>query len=94
MFIKPILDRVLVKPLEEDKTKGGLIIPKQSRETPTQGLVVAIGPGRIKSDGSVQTFDFKVGDKVIYNSFVGLEVPHEGVKYLMMKEEDIEGVVE
>ena len=94
MKIKPLADRVVVKPLPaEDKTKGGLIVPDTAKERPQQGEVVAIGPGRVSDDGKRIPAEVKVGDKVLYGKYTGTEVDYEGTEYLIMRESDIFAII-
>ena len=94
MKIKPLADRVVVKPLPaEDKTKGGLIVPDTAKERPQQGEVVAIGPGRVSDDGMRIPAEVKVGDKVLYGKYTGTEVDYEGTEYLIMREADIFAII-
>ncbi|MDP1840594.1 MAG: co-chaperone GroES [Reyranella sp.] len=94
MKFKPLHDRLLLKPLTaETKTKGGLIIPDTAQEKPMQGEVVAIGKGKRLEDGRLQAIDVKVGDKVIYGKWSGTEVKIGGVDHVILKEEDLFGVV-
>ena len=94
MNIKPLADRVVVKPLPaEDKTKGGLIVPDTAKERPQQGEVVAIGPGRVSDDGKRIPAEVKVGDKVLYGKYTGTEVDYEGTEYLIMRESDIFAII-
>ena len=89
MKIKPLADRVVVKPLEADeKTKGGLFVPDTAKERPQQGEVVAVGPGRTE-DGKKIAPEVKVGDKILYGKYSGTEVTYDGVEYLIMRESDI-----
>ncbi len=95
MKIKPLHDRVIVKRLEEEeKTKGGIIIPDTAKETPVEGRVVAVGPGRKDENGKLIPMDVKEGDRVIFSKYAGTEVKLEGEEYLIMREEDILGIVE
>lgn len=95
MRIRPLQDRVLVKRLEEDnKTAGGIIIPDNNKEKPARGQVVAVGPGQRLKDGSVRHPDVKEGDKVLFGKYAGTEVKLDGVEYLIMKEDDILGVLQ
>ena len=90
MKIKPLADRVVVKPLEaEEKTKGGLLIPDTAKERPQQGEVVAIGPGRVSDDGKKIPMEVKLGDKILYGKYSGTEVTYDAVEYLIMRESDI-----
>lgn len=94
MKIKPLHDRVIVKRLEEEeKTKGGIIIPESAKETPAEGKVIAVGPGR-KEDGKTLPLDVKVNDRIIFSKYAGTEIKIEGEEFLIMREEDILGVVE
>ena len=94
MNFKPLHDRLLLKPLEaETRTKGGLIIPDTAQEKPMQGEVVAVGKGKRLEDGRLQAIDVKVGDKVIYGKWSGTEVKLGGVEHVILKEEDLFGVV-
>ena len=93
--IKPLSDRIVVKPMEaEDKTKGGIILPDTAKEKPVEGTVVAAGPGRKTDDGKVIAMDIKVGDTVLYGKYSGTEVTLEGEEYLIMRESDIFAIVE
>jgi chaperonin GroES len=95
MKIKPLQDRILVKRLEEEETtKGGIIIPDTAKEKPMEGKVVAIGKGRIKDDGSVAPLDVKVGDKILFSKYAGTEIKIEGEEHLIMREDDVFGVIE
>lgn len=94
MKIKPLHDRVIVKRLEEEeKTKGGLFIPDSAKETPAEGKVIAVGPGR-REDGKVTPLDVKAGDRIIFSKYAGTEVKIEGEEHLIMREEDILGIIE
>ncbi len=95
MKIRPLHDRVIVRRLEEEeKTKGGIIIPDTAKETPVEGEVIAVGPGRKDEKGTVTPMDVKAGDKVIFSKYAGTEIKVEGEEYLIMREDDILGVVE
>lgn len=94
MKIRPLHDRVIVRRLEEqEKTKGGIIIPESAKETPAEGKVVAVGPGK-KEDGKVEPMAVKVNDTIIFSKYAGTEIKVEGEDLLIMREEDILGVVE
>lgn len=94
MKIKPLHDRVIVKRLaEEEKTKGGIIIPDSAKEAPAEGKVVAVGPGK-REDGKLSPLDVKAGDRIIFSKYAGTEVKIEGEEHLIMREEDILGIVE
>lgn len=93
--IKPLRDRILVKRLEaEEKTKGGLIIPDTAKEKPQEGKVVAVGTGKIDDNGKKIDLSVKVGDRVLFGSYAGNEVRINGEEYLIMREEEVFGVVE
>ena len=95
MKIRPLHDRVIVKRLEEErKTASGLVIPDSAAEKPDQGEIMAIGKGKIMEDGKVRALDVKVGDKVLFGKYSGQTVKVEGEELLVMREEDIMGVVE
>jgi chaperonin GroES len=95
MKIRPLQDRVIVKRLaEEEKTKGGIIIPDTAKEKPQQGEVVAAGPGAVDEKGNVQPLDVKPGDRVLFGKWSGTEVRIDGEDLLIMKESDILGVLE
>ena len=95
MNIRPLHDRIIVERVEEEqKTAGGLIIPDTAKEKPQQGKVVAVGKGKKTEDGKVLELDVKVGDKVLFGKYSGTEIKIEGKEYLMMREDDILGVVE
>ena len=94
MKFKPLHDRLLLKPtVAETKTKSGIIIPDTAQEKPMQGEVVAVGKGKRLEDGRLQPLDVKVGDKVIYGKWSGTEVKLDGVDHVILKEEDLFGVV-
>jgi chaperonin GroES len=95
MNIRPLHDRIIVERLEEEtKTAGGLIIPDTAKEKPQQGKIIAVGKGKKTEDGKVLALDVKVGDKVLFGKYAGTEIKVEGNEYLMMREDDILGVVE
>ncbi len=96
MKIRPLHDRVLVQRLEEDleKTKGGIIIPDTAKEKPQQGKVIAVGKGKVSEDGKVTPLDVKVGDTVLFGKYAGSEIKVDGEERLIMREEDILGIVE
>lgn len=94
MKIRPLADRVIIKPSEaEEKTKGGIILPDTAKEKPVIGEIVAVGPGKVTDDGKKLPMDLKVGDKVLYGKYSGTEVTIEGEQYLIMREADIFAVV-
>jgi chaperonin GroES len=93
--IRPLHDRVIVRRLDEErKTPGGIVIPDTAKEKPVQGEVVAIGTGKILEDGKVRPLDVKVGDKILFGKYSGTEVKVGAEELLVMREEDIMGVVE
>ncbi len=95
MKIRPLHDRVIVRRLEEErKTAGGIVIPDTAKEKPIQGEVVAVGSGKILDDGKVRPLDVKVGDKILFGKYSGTEVKVGNEELLVMREEDIMGVVE
>jgi chaperonin GroES len=94
MKMKPLADRVVIKPSPADeKTKGGIILPDTAKEKPVVGEVVAVGPGKFSDDGKKVSMEVKVGDKVLYGKYSGTEVTYDGVEYLIMREADIFAVV-
>jgi chaperonin GroES len=95
MKLKPLGDRVVIKPLEQKEVKkGGIIIPDTAKEKPQEGEVVAVGKGKVSEDGKLIPMDVKVGDKILYGKYSGTEIKLEDVEYLIMHQEDILGVVE
>ena len=95
MKIRPLQDRVIVKRIaEEEKTKGGIIIPDTAKEKPQQGKVIAVGKGKMNDEGKVNPMDVKVGDKILFAKYSGSEVKLDGEEHLIMREEDILGVLE
>ena len=95
MKFRPLHDRVVVRRIEEnDRTKGGIIIPDTAKEKPQQGEIVAVGPGGLDEKGNVQPLDVKPGDRVLFGKWSGTEVKIDGVELLIMKESDILGVLE
>jgi chaperonin GroES len=95
MKIRPLHDRVIVKRVEEERTSaGGIVIPDSAKEKPSQGEVIAVGNGKVLDNGEVRALDVKVGDKVLFGKYAGNEVKVEGEDYIVMREEDIMGVVE
>ncbi len=94
MKIKPLADRVVVRPLEaEEKTKGGLYVPDTAKERPQQGEIVAVGPGRVSDDGKKIPMEVKIGDKILYGKYSGTEVTYDGIEYLIMRESDIFAII-
>ena len=95
MKIRPLHDRVIVKRLEEErKTASGIIIPDSAAEKPDQGEIISVGKGKVGDDGKVRGLDVKVGDKVLFGKYSGQAVKIQGDEILVMREEDIMGVVE
>jgi chaperonin GroES len=95
MKIRPLHDRVIVQRIaEEEVTKGGIIIPDTAKEKPQEGKVIAVGPGKILDSGTKVSMDVKAGDKVLFGKYSGTEIKIDGEEYLMMREDDILGVVE
>jgi chaperonin GroES len=95
MKIRPLYDRVVVTRIaEEEKTKGGIIIPDTAKEKPVEGKVLAVGTGRVLEDGAVRKLDIAVGDRVLFGKYSGTEVNINGEEHLILREDDILGVVE
>jgi len=95
MKIRPLHDRVIVRRMEEERTTaGGIVIPDSATEKPMQGEIVAVGNGKITDSGDLRPLDVKAGDKILFGKYAGTEVKVEGEELLVMKEEDIMGVVE
>ncbi len=95
MNIRPLHDRVLVKRLEEEKTSpGGIVIPDSAAEKPIQGEIIAVGNGKILDNGEVRALDLKKGDRVLFGKYSGTEVKVDGDEYLVLREDDIMGVIE
>lgn len=92
--VRPLHDRILVKRMaEEEKTAGGLFIPDTAKEKPQRGQIVATGKGRVTEDGKVLPLEVKSGDKILFSKYAGTELKLEGNEYLMMREEDILGII-
>ncbi len=95
MNLKPLADRLVVEPLEqEDVTAGGVFLPETAKEKPQQGKIIAAGPGRVDENGQRVTPEVKVGDRVLYAKYSGTEIKMDGKKWLILKESDILAVVE
>ncbi len=95
MKIRPLQDRVIVRRVEEEeKTKGGIIIPDTAKEKPIEGKVIAVGKGKVREDGKVQPLDVKKGDRILFGKYAGTEIKVEGEEHLIMREDDILGVIE
>ena len=95
MKIRPLQDRLVVKRVEEEqKTKGGIIIPDTAKEKPMEGEIVAVGPGARSEDGQIHPLDVKAGDRVLFGKWSGTEVKLDGEELIIMKESDIMGILE
>jgi chaperonin GroES len=95
MKIRPLQDRVIVRRLEEEEqTEGGIIIPDTAKEKPMEGRVIAVGKGKVLEGGKVVPLDVKKGDRVLFSKYAGTEVKLEGEEHLIMREDDILGIVE
>jgi len=95
MKIKPLADRILVKRLEEEaKTKGGIIIPDTAKEKPAEGKVIAVGAGKIGEDGKRVAPEVKKGDRILFGKYSGSEIKIAGEEYLIMREDDVLGIIE
>ena len=95
MNIRPLHDRIIVERLEEETTTAaGIIIPDTAKEKPQQGKIIAVGKGKVTEDGKVLPLDVKVGDTVLFGKYAGSEIKLDGKEYMMMREDDILGVVE
>jgi chaperonin GroES len=93
--IRPLQDRIIVKRVqEEEKTKGGIIIPDTAKEKPIEGKVIAAGNGKVLEDGKVRPLDVKAGDRILFSKYAGTEIKIDGEEHLIMREEDILGVIE
>jgi chaperonin GroES len=94
MKFKPLGDRILIKQLEaKDQTKGGIVLPDTAKEKPQEGQIVAVGPGKTSDEGKVIPLSLKVGDKILYGKYSGTEVNIDGDEYLIIREEDVLGIV-
>jgi chaperonin GroES len=95
MKIRPLQDRILVKRLEgEEKTKGGIIIPDTAKEKPSEGLVKAVGNGKVSDDGKKLPLDVKKNDRILFSKYAGTDITIEGEEYLIMREDDVLGIIE
>jgi len=95
MKIKPLQDRVIVKRVEEEETtKGGIIIPDSAKEKPQEGEIIAVGPGKVADDGKKISLDIKTGDRVLFSKYAGTEIKIEDEEHLIMREDDILGIIE
>ena len=95
MGFRPLHDRVLIRRVEaEEKTQGGIIIPDTAKEKPIEGIVLAVGNGKALEDGTVRKLDVKEGDRILFGKYSGTEVKIEGEEHLILREDDILGVIE
>ena len=93
--IRPLQDRILIKRVkEEEKSKGGIIIPDTAKEKPIEGEVIAVGNGKVLEDGKVRPLDIKAGDTILFSKYAGTEIKIEGEDHLILREEDVLGVIE
>jgi len=93
--IRPLQDRVIVKRIEEEeKSKGGIIIPDTAKEKPQEGKVIAVGKGKVNEDGKLTPLDVKVNDRILFGKYSGTEINIDGDEHLIMREEDILGIIE
>ena len=95
MKIRPLQDRILIQRVdEEEKTKGGIIIPDTAKEKPQEGKVIAVGKGKVLEDGKLQSLDVKKGDRILFSKYSGNEVQIEGEEHLIIREDDVLGIIE
>jgi chaperonin GroES len=95
MNLRPLQDRIIVKRVEEETvTAGGIFIPETAKEKPMQGVIIAVGKGKVGEDGKVRPLDVKAGDKVLFGKYAGTEIKLDGQDFLIMREDDILGVLE
>ena len=95
MKIRPLQDRLILKRVEEEeKTKGGIIIPDSAKEKPQEGEITAVGPGKVTDDGKKIPMEVKEGDRVLFSKYAGTEIKLEGEEHLIMREDDILGIIE
>jgi chaperonin GroES len=95
MKVRPLYDRILVKRIEEEqKTAGGLFIPDTAKEKPQQGVVVAVGHGKIQEDGSIRKLDVKAGDKILFSKYAGNDIKIDGEEHLILKEDDVLAILD
>src|SRR3954462_801024 len=93
--IRPLHDRIVVKRVaEEEKTKGGIIIPDSAKEKPVEGEVIAVGNGKVQEDGKLRPLDIKAGDRILFGKYSGTEIKLDGEEHLILREDDILGVIE
>ena len=95
MALKPLGDRIVVRPLEaQEKTKSGLVLPDSAKEKPQEGKVLSVGTGKLLDDGAVKSLEIKNGDRVLYGKYSGTEISLEGEDYLILREEDVLAVLQ
>ena len=95
MKVRPLQDRILVRRVaEEEKTKGGIIIPDSAKEKPIEGEVIAVGNGKVLEGGKLQALDVKKGDRILFGKYAGTEIKIDGVEHLIVREEEVLGVIE
>jgi len=95
MNVRPLHDRIIVQRLEEEEQRvGGIIIPDTAKEKPQQGKIIAVGKGRIEKDGKITPLDVKAGDTVLFGKYAGQEIKIDGNEYLIIREEEVLGVIE
>jgi chaperonin GroES len=95
MKIRPLQDRLVVKRLaEEEKTRGGIIIPDTAKEKPVEGEVIAVGSGKVTEEGKVRPLDVKSGDRVLFGKYSGTEIKIEGIEHLILREDEVLGIIE
>jgi len=95
MKIRPLQDRIIVRRLEEEETsKGGIIIPDTAKEKPSEGVVIAVGKGKVTDDGKTLPLDVKKKDRILFGKYSGTDIKIEGEEYLIMREDDVLGVIE
>ena len=95
MKIRPLQDRILVRRLEEEEmSKGGIIIPDTAKEKPSEGLVIAVGKGKVTEDGKKLPLDLKKNDRILFGKYSGTDIKIEGEEYLIMREDDVLGIIE
>lgn len=95
MKIRPLYDRLVVRRVdEEEKTKGGIIIPDSAKERPLEGEVIAVGTGKRSDDGSITPLDVKAGDRVLFGKYAGTEIKIDGVEHLILREDEVLGIIQ
>ena len=95
MKFRPLQDRLLVKRVEaEEVSKGGIIIPDSAKEKPIEGIVIAVGNGKVLENGNVRSVDVKVGDKILFGKYAGTEIKVDGTEHIILREDEVLGVVE